>query len=271
MSNPSSAPGSGSGAAGATAPTGTANPSGTVSASTSTASVTSSGTTSSSSTSSHVMPSFSANDIPLTERYISDHSWPSTLVLDLRSSNWSEWSHRLETLASRTGLDPWLNGSLSPPDPNLKIANSWVWWTNNNSLRGFIIQHISTQNPAFFVLAKLYRPSLPQTLLLLLLLPRLRCTHLYPYLPKSRQNYHHFHRCRSNRLLNQSFTLNIISLYFLLFFRILIHTILFTFLQLHICLSYQVRLLATTLRPTCRFLHPPLLLLLPRICLLFLP
>jgi hypothetical protein len=90
------------------------------------------------------MPSFSANDIPLTECYISDSTWPSTLVLDLRSSNWAKWSHRLEVLASRTGLDPWLKGTLSPPDPNLKMANSWVWWTNNNLLRRFIIQHIST-------------------------------------------------------------------------------------------------------------------------------
>jgi hypothetical protein len=77
--------------------------------------------------------------------FISDPTWPSSLTLDLQRSNWPEWSRRLELLANRQGLFPWLNGTLACPDPAVvspKIC--WVWWTNDSSLRSFILQHVSS-------------------------------------------------------------------------------------------------------------------------------
>jgi hypothetical protein len=89
-------------------------------------------------------PILSPDDIPLTPMFISDPTWPSSLTLSLQSSNWQEWSRHLELLALRQGLSSWLDGTLACPDPvtsNPKIC--WVWWTNDSSLRSFILQHVS--------------------------------------------------------------------------------------------------------------------------------
>jgi Reverse transcriptase (RNA-dependent DNA polymerase)/Integrase core domain/GAG-pre-integrase domain len=90
-----------------------------------------------------IRPVLSPKDIPLTPMFISDPGWPSSLTLDLQSSNWAEWSRRLELLAYRQGLSSWLDGTLSCPDPITDSKICWVWWTNDGSLRSFILQHVS--------------------------------------------------------------------------------------------------------------------------------
>jgi hypothetical protein len=76
--------------------------------------------------------------------FISDPTWLASLTLDLQSSNWAEWSRRLELLAYRQGLATWLDGTLTCPDPTTDPKICWVWWTNNDSLRSFILQHVSS-------------------------------------------------------------------------------------------------------------------------------
>ena len=43
-------------------------------------------------------------NIVLTERFLSDPSWPADLILDLGKDNWPEWSRRLELLADGQGF-----------------------------------------------------------------------------------------------------------------------------------------------------------------------
>ncbi|KAI0252895.1 CHAT domain-containing protein [Lactifluus subvellereus] len=72
-----------------------------------------------------------------------DHGWPTNhLTLELSKSNWPEWSRRLELLASRTGFSKWLKGTLKRPEDEESKA-CWIWDSNDESLRGFILERIS--------------------------------------------------------------------------------------------------------------------------------
>lgn len=82
-------------------------------------------------------------DILLTERYLTDNSWPSDLILDLDKSNWPDWSKRLNLLAIGQGFGGWLNGTLQCPDVNTHPRAYWIWKGNDDSLRAFILKNIS--------------------------------------------------------------------------------------------------------------------------------
>jgi hypothetical protein len=81
--------------------------------------------------------------IDLTERFLSDPSWPTSLVLDLGKSNWPEWSRRLELLADGQGFFRYLDGTLRCPDSLMYPTAYWIWDNNDRSLRAFILGHIS--------------------------------------------------------------------------------------------------------------------------------
>jgi hypothetical protein len=82
-------------------------------------------------------------NIILTERYLSDPSWPADLILDLEKSNWPEWSRRLKLLADGQGFGQFLDGTLTCPDPALHPTANWIWDNNDRSLGAFILMHIS--------------------------------------------------------------------------------------------------------------------------------
>ena len=88
-------------------------------------------------------PPQSTSEIVITERFLTDPRWPNGLILELNKSNWGEWSLRLELLASRTGFAKWLNGSLTRPDENTHPRASWIWESNDESLRAFTLERIS--------------------------------------------------------------------------------------------------------------------------------
>jgi hypothetical protein len=66
-----------------------------------------------------VMPGFSPRDFRLgkrnDKRFTPDPSWPTSLISDHRKSHWADWSRRLERLANRQRLDPWLESTLFSP------------------------------------------------------------------------------------------------------------------------------------------------------------
>ena len=68
-----------------------------------------------------------SNDITISERFLSDSSWPADLILDLGKSNWSEWSFRLENLTDNQGFSEWLDGSLPRPDPTSSPKAHHIW------------------------------------------------------------------------------------------------------------------------------------------------
>jgi hypothetical protein len=83
------------------------------------------------------------NDVTLTERFLSNSSWPADLVLDLGKSNWLEWSFRLENLTDNQGFSKWLDGSLPCPDKFKFPKANRIWMLNDRSLRAFILARIS--------------------------------------------------------------------------------------------------------------------------------
>jgi len=83
------------------------------------------------------------NKVIYNERHISDHTWPSTLILDLRDGNWLEWSRRLELFATRIHVFDYLNGSLLCPDASQFPAAHSIWRTNDRSLRAFILEKVT--------------------------------------------------------------------------------------------------------------------------------
>ena len=84
-----------------------------------------------------------ANGIKITERILSDASWPTDFTLDLGKSNWQEWHRRTELLALKQGFKAWLDGSLSCPNEQQYPTAHWVWQQNDDSLCGFLLDHIS--------------------------------------------------------------------------------------------------------------------------------
>jgi hypothetical protein len=82
-------------------------------------------------------------DITITERFMSDSSWPPDLRLDLAKSNWEEWSFLLMIKTDRLGFLRWLKGTLPQPDATTHAKAHEIWETNNFSLRGFIFECIS--------------------------------------------------------------------------------------------------------------------------------
>ena len=85
----------------------------------------------------------SAGDIIITERFMSDTSWPADLRLDLAKSNWEEWSFQLQLESDRLGFTKWLKGTLPQPDAILHPKAHDIWETNDCSLRAFIFGCIS--------------------------------------------------------------------------------------------------------------------------------
>jgi transposase InsO family protein len=91
-------------------------------------------------------PAVAPGNIILTERFLSDPSWPADLMLDLGKSNWPEWSRRLELLADGQGFARYLDGTLGCPDLVTNPRAHWVWDNNDRSLRAFILRHISVDD-----------------------------------------------------------------------------------------------------------------------------
>jgi hypothetical protein len=82
-------------------------------------------------------------DITITKRFMSNHSWPANLCLDLSKLNWEEWSFRLKVQCDCLGFTRWLKGSLPQLDALLHPKAHDIWETNDCSLRGFICGCIS--------------------------------------------------------------------------------------------------------------------------------
>jgi hypothetical protein len=99
------------------------------------------GSTPSNAVSNTNMPS--GNDITITERFMSDNSWPADLSLDLAKSNWEEWNFQLQVQTDRLGFSKWLRGTLPCPDAHTHPKAHNIWETNDCSLRAFIFGHIS--------------------------------------------------------------------------------------------------------------------------------
>jgi transposase InsO family protein len=85
-------------------------------------------------------------DILLTERFLTDPSWPADLILDLGKSNWTKWSRRLELAASGQGFARYLDGTLACPDVNVNPKGYWIWDNNDRSLWAFMLRHISPED-----------------------------------------------------------------------------------------------------------------------------
>lgn len=85
-------------------------------------------------------------DILLTERFLTDPSWPSDLILDLGKSNWTQWSHHFELAASGQGFARYLDGTLVCPNVNTNPKGYWIWGNNDRSLWAFMLWHISPED-----------------------------------------------------------------------------------------------------------------------------
>jgi hypothetical protein len=84
------------------------------------------------------------NGIRITKKTIEGATWPADLILVLGKSNWLEWSCQLGLLVLQHGLTAWLEGTLACPDPLASPDTNNVWTHNDDALRGFIRDHIST-------------------------------------------------------------------------------------------------------------------------------
>ncbi|KAI0282308.1 hypothetical protein BGY98DRAFT_955297 [Russula aff. rugulosa BPL654] len=84
------------------------------------------------------------NGIKVTKRTIEGATWPADLILDLGKSNWLEWSCQLGLLVLQHGLTPWLEGTLTCPNALVSPDDHRVWTNNDDALRGFIRDHISS-------------------------------------------------------------------------------------------------------------------------------
>lgn len=92
------------------------------------------------------MTAVAPGNIVITERFLSDPSWPADLILDLGKDNWPEWSRCLELLADGQGFARYLDGSLSCPDILVYPRAHWIWDNNDRSLHAFILRHISVDD-----------------------------------------------------------------------------------------------------------------------------
>jgi gag-polypeptide of LTR copia-type len=98
-------------------------------------------------------------EILLTERFLTDPSWPGDLVLDLDKSNWPVWSRRLRLLAIGQGFGGWLNGTLPCPDATTHPKAHWIWRNNDDSVRAFIIRNISAIDEQYLGISADTAPS----------------------------------------------------------------------------------------------------------------
>jgi hypothetical protein len=85
-------------------------------------------------------------DLPLSEKYINDPSWPSHLLLDLDKANWEQWSFRMEQVAQCQGFSYWLHGTYLQPSLSTNPAKHYTWQMNNESLHAFILQYLSVDD-----------------------------------------------------------------------------------------------------------------------------
>ena len=84
-----------------------------------------------------------ADDIIITERIMSDNSWPTNLQLNLAKSNWEEWSFQLCIQTDRLGFTRWLKGTLPRPSAATHPKAYEIWEINDCSLWAFIFGRIS--------------------------------------------------------------------------------------------------------------------------------
>ena len=84
-------------------------------------------------------------ELPLTERYITDPNWPVKLRLDLNSGNWEEWSHHMCIVVQNQGFCHWLDGTFTPPDINTTAGRYYIWKSNDDSLKVFLLHTISRE------------------------------------------------------------------------------------------------------------------------------
>ena len=66
------------------------------------------------------------------------------LVLNLGKANWLEWSRKLNIIVLQHGLKPWLEGTLSCPDPVVSADAHYAWSHNDDVLEVSCSNHIST-------------------------------------------------------------------------------------------------------------------------------
>jgi hypothetical protein len=90
------------------------------------------------------------NGIRITERIMSDPSWPSDLILDLGKGNWFEWSHMLNLSVRQCGLRPWLEGTLPCPDASVSPDTHYAWMQNDDAVSAFMLLRVSTADVTVF-------------------------------------------------------------------------------------------------------------------------
>ena len=74
----------------------------------------------------------------------SNISWPADLILDREKNNWQKWSRRLNIEVDKHAFTAWLNGSIPCPDATTHTRACQIWKTNDQTLRTFILKHVST-------------------------------------------------------------------------------------------------------------------------------
>lgn len=89
---------------------------------------------------------FLMGDPLYTVLYVNDPAWPENLRLDRDHANWNKWSRRLELLCLRLCLTDWLNPAFVPPDPTTDALGHRAYRLNDQSLRAFMLEHISQQD-----------------------------------------------------------------------------------------------------------------------------
>jgi len=87
--------------------------------------------------------SFGPSDHFPTVQFIAETAWPKDLCLDRSKSNWEEWSLQMTLIADRHGSTDWLDGSFPQPDIMTDAKSHHAWKTNDQSLKAFMLQHIS--------------------------------------------------------------------------------------------------------------------------------
>jgi hypothetical protein len=86
------------------------------------------------------------DDMMYTKKYINDNAWPTDFELDIDLGNWQLWRRRIGLLATRQGFSRWLNGTLTQPDKMTHPKAHHIWSINDESLKAFLLSHISQQD-----------------------------------------------------------------------------------------------------------------------------
>jgi hypothetical protein len=101
------------------------------------------GTTSTTTPTSTLITAVGPNNIPLTLQYVNGGGWPKDFKLDLELGNWTDWSLQMRLLAQQQGFLKYLTGSFTKPPLDTHPRANYIWGSNDESLRGFILARIS--------------------------------------------------------------------------------------------------------------------------------